>query len=83
MVSQNYGLQKVSKHSGICMKMKPTDFEELPSQYGLPHTHFFKYVQVSHFIISEKEGNLSPLEELPLEKRMCDRLGSKGFISYT
>ena len=57
-------------------------FEELISLYGQSRTHFLKYLQVRHFIISEQGGHLQKLEELPLDKLIRDREGVRGFISY-
>ena len=57
-------------------------FRELSYQYGPPHTHFFKYLQVRHFVTSEQGGRLQPLKEQPLDKLVRSKQGLRRFISY-
>lgn len=57
-------------------------FEDLSFQYGLLRTHFFKYLQVRHFVISEQGSRLQTLGELALDKLVRDKQGVRGFISY-
>ncbi len=57
-------------------------FEQLQQKYLLPSKFFLKYLQVRHYIQTQKGGRLSNLPLSPLEAMLFDKRGPKGFLSF-
>uniref|UniRef100_A0A4W5KEM2 Reverse transcriptase zinc-binding domain-containing protein n=1 Tax=Hucho hucho TaxID=62062 RepID=A0A4W5KEM2_9TELE len=57
-------------------------FQQLASHFQIPQTHFFKYLQVRHYMATQQGGRIQPMSKPITDKLWLERKGVKGFISY-
>lgn len=56
-------------------------FEDLTAKYSLDKKHFFKFLQLEHYIRTEQGGRLLPVTKQPLDVILSNKKELKGFIS--
>lgn len=56
-------------------------FEQLKDTFNLPAAHFFKYLQVRHFICSQQGGHPTPLESPVTDTILKGIQRPKGMVS--
>ncbi len=56
-------------------------FEEIVNTYNIPIKHFFKYLQIRHFILKLQKNSLDMPPLSILEKEVTRNCFSKGLIS--
>lgn len=57
-------------------------FEYLTAKYSLDKKHFFKFLQLKHYIRTEQGGRLLPVTKHPLDDILSNQKELKGFISH-
>jgi len=62
----------------ICIDGKFASFNQLKGKYNLPNSHFFRYLQVRHYIQSKIED----FQNLPLEHEIYDICKSPPFSKH-
>uniref|UniRef100_A0A0F8AWN0 Uncharacterized protein n=1 Tax=Larimichthys crocea TaxID=215358 RepID=A0A0F8AWN0_LARCR len=58
-------------------------FEDLVDKYGLDQRHFFKFLQLRHYIRSEQGGRLLPVTVQPLDNTLSSKKELKGYLTCT
>lgn len=58
-------------------------FEQLCRVVHLPTTHFFKYLQVRHFISKSQRRNSTSIKAFPIDKILKDIKHPRGILSLT
>ncbi len=57
-------------------------FEDLTAKYSLDKKHFFKFLQLKHYIRTEQGGRLLPVTKQPLDDILSRKEELKGLKSY-
>lgn len=81
-VTQSWFRKGIQSFGDLYKDGELDSFRGLRDRYDLDGRHFFKFMQIRHYIQTEQGGRLLPITKQPLDKMLHSKKEVKGLVSY-